>query len=169
MLRIIVAVMVFGAWMGGQSPAIAQENLPWTRVCDQDNSSQCRLVHQINVQREVDGELKTVGRLIRLTVLYVENRETKKRQPYLSAQFPLGVDLRPGAVIKIDQGKDIPIPYLQCKQSGCDASLLLDSNLLSALKAGNTLFVGFRPWGTEKVQVLQVSLRGFTAAVNTLN
>ena len=109
-----------------------------------------------------------MGKILGLAVIYVLAPKSKKREPYLSIQMPLGVDLRRGAVLRVDKGKEIPVQYLRCTNSGCDASLKLDSEILKALKAGNGLLVGFLPWGTNKTTVVNASLKGFTKAFKAI-
>ena len=150
--------------------ANAQQGPVWKTVCaDVENVKTCRISLGVHLQKKgEDGKQRVAGRVLALNVLYLENSETKERSPHLSVSVPLGVDIRPGAVLRIDQGKSIPIGYLRCTQSGCDASIKLDDKLLGALKAGSDLFVGFRPWGSTETSALKVSLTGFTKAFNSL-
>lgn len=151
-------------------PAGAQTTPVWKKTCpDAAKEETCRITQQHYLPKKgEDGRQHVAGRLLGLTVLYATDSGTKKRHPYLSVQMPMGVDLRPGAVLKVDNGKDIPVRYLRCTPSGCDASLRLDSGLLDALKAGNDLFVGFRPWGSARTTVVKASLTGFSKAYSSL-
>ncbi len=82
--------------------------------------------------------------------------------------MPLGVDLRPGAVLSIDKGQETKLVYLQCTNAGCDASLRLNPQMVRTLKAGNVINVGFRGWGQTKVTVVKASLKGFSRAFGRL-
>ena len=82
--------------------------------------------------------------------------------------MPLGVDLRPGAVIQIDKNKEINLPYLRCTNAGCDGSLVLNKKMLRSVLAGNDFNVGFRAWGSNKIQLVKASLSGFTKAFRRL-
>ena len=154
---VLVLGMVFSAGLQ------AQDVPKWSKACVNDkNPKTCRIIQLHYLNKMVDGKKQTLGKVLGLTVLYVENATTKKRQPVISVQMPLGLDLRVGAVLRIDQGKELQMPFLQCTVAGCDGSLPLDSTLLAAFKAGSMLKVGFRPWGTSTVSAVDASLSGFT-------
>ncbi|MDA1356100.1 MAG: invasion associated locus B family protein [Proteobacteria bacterium] len=162
----IAALMgVFMSVFGHVPAAHAQEAPIWQKVCgDEKKAETCRIVQQHFMNKVVDGKTQTIGRVVALTVIYVENQKTKKRSPYLSVDMPLGVDLRPGAVLRVDKGAEIPVAYLQCTQAGCAGSLPLTAPILETFTKGVTIKVGFRPWGTEQVSVVEASLKGFSAA-----
>jgi invasion protein IalB len=80
---------------------------------------------------------------------------------------PLGTVLTPGMAIKIDDGKDIKIPYTQCLPGGCMVDVIFDQDMLGKLKAGKSLFVAYRlPNGKDNT--LKVSLKGFATAVDAM-
>lgn len=150
--------------------ASAQNAPVWKKVCaDEKKAETCRITQELFVnQKGKDGERQVVGRILGLTVLYATDTKTNKRYPFLSVQLPLGVDLRPGAVLKVDKGEDIPVRYLRCRETGCDVSVQLDSALLKAFQAGNVLHVVFRPWGTAQARGVRASLQGFSKAFKGL-
>lgn len=159
-------------------PVHAQSNdTPWKKICpppaqeaQTPTKRACHIVQQLYLnKKDEDGTQKTAGRLLGLAVFHREDTSTKKRKTYLIVQMPLGVDLRPGAVLKVDEGKDIPLEFLQCTASGCDASLVLDASLLRSFRLGNRLLIGFRPMSTSKTVVVEASLKGFTKALRQLN
>lgn len=80
---------------------------------------------------------------------------------------PLGVRLPPGLSLQVDQTEEIKMPYQQCIKGGCRARLVIDRKLEAALKAGlqgTATFVN----GAGREVVLKISLKGFTAALNSL-
>ena len=143
---------------------------PWEKSCaDPKNQESCRITQNLFLsQKDAEGKQQTVGKILGLTVIYATDQDTKKRTPYLSIQMPLGVDLRPGAVVRVDEGEERPLPFLQCTTAGCDASLRLDPPILDSLKAGQKFLVGFRPWGQTQTTVVEASLTGFTKAFSSL-
>jgi len=170
---------------GAQEPALTETDLTtalqnplapvqgqgelWERACvDENDLSTCRIVQNLFVEREVDGKTERLGRVLQITVIYSGHPETGERVPYISMNLPLGVDLRPGAVVKVDSGVEIALPYLQCVNDGCAISAVLDDTLLSQLQQGQQLLVGFRAWGNTDTTVIPASLIGFTKAFNTL-
>lgn len=166
-IKMIVTLLVLSV---AAVSAGAQSANVWQRVCENGNDAQsCRITQELFVtQTGADGTGQVAGRILGLHVLYAIEEPTGRWLPYLSVQMPMGVDLRPGAVLKVDQGADIPIQYLRCTEAGCDASIQLQPPLLQALQAGNTLFVGFRAWGSEETTVLGASLIGFSRAYEAL-
>ncbi len=162
-LFVLAVAMLFA------SGASAQEKHVWLRSCvDNKKPTTCRIGQQLFLSKKIEGKQKNMGLVLGLTVLYLKNSKTGKRSPYISIRMPLGVDLRPGAIMRIDKGPETRLVYLQCTNAGCDASLPIDSKNLKALKAGNTLNVGFRPWGRTRVTVVKASLKGFTKAFRGL-
>ncbi len=152
------------------SHSLAQTPGIWKKVCaDQADARTCRLRQDLFLQKKNDkGKLETVGRVLRLNVVYSQLDGGGKRVPFLSIQMPLGIDLRPGMVFQIDGANEIQLPFLRCTAQGCDASARLKSNLLRNMKAGNELKVGFRRWGDTKVSLITASLKGFTAAFSQI-
>jgi len=147
----------------------AQKKSSWRLICaDGLKPETCKIIQTLFLSKKIQGKQRAVGRILGLTVIYLPAPKSKKREPYLSIQMPLGVDLRRGAVLRVDKGKEIPVQYLRCTNSGCDASLKLDSEILKALKAGNGLLVGFIAWGGNKTTAVNASLKGFAKAFETL-
>ena len=147
----------------------AQENSSWELICaDGLKPETCRITQMLFLSKKIQGKQRAVGRILGLTVIYVLAPKSKIREPYLSIQMPLGVDLRRGAVLRVDKGKEIPVQSLRCSKSGCDASLKLDSRFIKALKAGNSLSVGFLPWGSNKTTAVNAPLKGFAKAFKIL-
>tara|TARA_B100000676_G_C17730123_1_gene655920 strand:+ start:97 stop:618 length:522 start_codon:yes stop_codon:yes gene_type:complete len=157
------SLIILGFSFVGLNKAASEE--PWKVICDNPKQMKtCLIRQQLFLRKNIDGKEKMVGRVLSLTVIYGAQPPKKVRTPYLSVQMPLGLDLRPGAVMRIDSGKEYRLEFLQCTTNGCDASIILDQNLIRALKMGNQLQVGFRPWGTDKTNVVPASLSGFTKA-----
>lgn len=135
----------------------------WRLQCsDTNDASTCSMNQELFLQQTVDGELQTVGRLLNLTIVYLNAGE--ERVPFMSLQMPLGVDLRPGGVMRVDEESETSLEFLRCTEAGCDASARVTPDLLAQLRSGSVLRVGFRPWGSEQVTAVEASLIGFTAA-----
>lgn len=143
------------------APALASTSA-WRLVCaDENDASTCRMNQELFLQQSVDGEVQTVGRLLNLTIVYLNTNG--ERLPFMSLQMPLGVDLRPGGVMRVDEETETSLEFLRCTEAGCDASARLTPQLLAQMRAGSMLRVGFRPWGSEQVTAVEASLVGFTA------
>ncbi len=165
-----VTLAILGAvFLIGSSVVEAASQPVWQKVCvDRSNPKSCRITQQLFLKKNVNGEEKIVGKILKLSVVYVLNKKTEKREPHLILQMPLGIDLRVGAALKIDKGKEIPLQFLQCTKAGCDTSLKLDNQLLQSLKAGIDLNVGFKAWGSNQTTVIKASLKGFTRSFSAL-
>ncbi|WP_158091231.1 invasion associated locus B family protein [Thalassospira mesophila] len=173
---VFAAVGAFMAIAAGTAPAMAQNADPaaskgplWKKECDDKNPDRCQIGQQVFLQKDVDGKKETVGRILAVTVQKAVNPKTKAEVSILTMQLPLGVDLRPGIVIKVDDGSEMKVLYGKCTNAGCDAALVMSDDMVNAMKAGATLFVGFRAWGNEQTQVIKASLTGFTAALGSIS
>ena len=168
---ILTAGLVFTLDLAAQVSVdlAAQKKSSWRLICaDGLKPETCRITQTLFLTKKIQGKQRAVGRILGLTVIYVPAPKSKIREPYLSIQMPLGVDLRRGAVLRVDKGKKIPVRYLRCTKSGCDASLKLDSRFIKALKAGNALSVGFLAWGGNKTTAVNAPLKGFAKAFKIL-
>jgi invasion protein IalB len=104
------------------------------------------------------------------TVLAVAvGRVADTANPGMLIILPLGIWLPPGVVLKVDQGKEIPVRIERCERRGCQVELLLEPNVLKLFKAGtqaDVLFQIYDAQGRPKTVGVPFSLLGFTAALN---
>ena len=157
MRHIVLSIFALVSILFVVSEVQAQEEPTWKKVCvDTKKPETCRLVQEHYLVQTIDGKQKTLGRILGLTVVYIDD-SSKRRQLVLSIQMPLGVDLRAGAAFRVDGGKDVNAPFLQCTGNGCDVSVKLDSKLLESFKAGRELVVAFRPWGGGETKMVKSS------------
>lgn len=147
---------------GGQSDS------PWQKACITTNEGQevCHIQQEIFVRREVNGEMQTVGRLVLAMVRRVNTPDGPA--VILDMWLPLGSNLPVGARMVIDQGEETALNFQQCNRNGCLVRRSLDEATLNLLKLGNTMRVGFLPFGSDQTVVGELTLQGFTAAFNTL-
>jgi invasion protein IalB len=85
--------------------------------------------------------------------------------------LPLGIELPPGAALKIGQGDDVPAQIRRCMRHGCEVELLLEPAILARLKAGteaNVLFQIVGDQGQPRTVGVPFSLLGFTAALEEI-
>lgn len=80
-----------------------------------------------------------MGRILNFTALYLDTEGG--RLPFMSLQMPLSVDLRPGAVMRVDENEELALKFLRCTNAGCDASIRLKPALLGQMRAGSLLRV----------------------------
>lgn len=87
--------------------------------------------------------------------------------PGMIILLPLGIALPPGVELRIDGGAEIEAPVERCERQGCQVEMLLEPDLLTALKGGSRVDVDFHVHGQDGLQRVRVpvSLLGFTAAL----
>jgi hypothetical protein len=73
-----------------------------------------------------------------------------------------------GVVFQVDDRDEVKLPFLTCLPRGCVASLLLAQNQQQEMVKAKALKVSFRPLGSDKVAIVEVSLKGFDKAVKAL-
>ncbi|MGB0713271.1 MAG: invasion associated locus B family protein [Gammaproteobacteria bacterium] len=88
-------------------------------------------------------------------------------KPLAVITVPLGVALKTGLGLSIDEANPTPVPYSICVPAGCQAIGPLDDTMVEALKKGNKLSILFISPEGKKLRA-DLSLSGFTAAMNAL-
>ncbi|SIT65746.1 Invasion protein IalB, involved in pathogenesis [Ectothiorhodosinus mongolicus] len=135
------------------------EHGDWILLCAETPDGQrCEMVQTLS-QRDNGREQRLVQTNIGIT---------PNGQRLLQIVMPLGIDLRSGIAITIDEGEEIQLPYQTCLPDGCLVLFPLDDTWFNRMRAGNELRIGFRGFGQSEVLVIEKSLRGFTAASNGL-
>lgn len=76
---------------------------------------------------------------------------------------PFGLAMAPGAQVKIDDGKEIPLKYSFCHPRGCTAETPATKEIIDQLKKGQKLIVIFTNTLSKRLG-LPVPLNGFTKA-----
>lgn len=83
----------------------------------------------------------------------------------ISAIAPLGVLIPYGLRAKIDGGAETGMPYSRCLQTGCFASSPMSDETVNRMKKGNVAAFSI---ALDREVTVNISLRGFTAAFNSL-
>ena len=148
----------------------ADRGIPaWKVICTDAQDPQTCIIQQKHYPvQKPKGQQGRVGTVLTLSIRFAHKPGETIRKPYLRMQLPLGVDLRCGMVMRIDKGKETTGTYLRCLNTGCEVNFLMKDNMVVGLKAGRVFRVGFVPLGSEKVLVVEASLKGFTKAFNML-
>lgn len=122
----------------------------WNLICENDK---CQAVQQLFVTTE-----EARSRVLSASVVQIQT------QKVLQLVLPLGLDLRPGIVVRVDESEEQHFPVTTCINDGCVVLMSLTDALYGSLKAGNKMKVGFRPFNSEQTLVVEASLKGFTKA-----
>lgn len=154
------SVLLAALWATG--PVWAQKSTrfdDWISVCtERDGVERCEIRQVLSVDGK-DGKTPVM-------VATVAKMSAGKLA--LQLVLPLGIDVRPGVVMAIDEKTERPVPVLTCVQSGCVSIVELDDALGSDLRAGRKMKVGFRPFSTDQTMVVELSLAGYANASQTI-
>ncbi|OOC48719.1 invasion associated locus B family protein [Thioalkalivibrio versutus] len=131
----------------------------WEVACiDTPNGERCQMQQTLQIQDE-----QAQGLFLQATI------RRDGDQHVIEVLVPLGVDLRPGIRMQVDDaGEEMDAGYVTCVQQGCVAGRELNSQQMSSLRGGQALTVAFRALHQEQPFVFDVSLMGFTDASNEL-
>ena len=150
------------AALGAIGPVWAQNSTrfdDWISVCaERDGAERCEIRQVLSVDGK-DGKTP-------IMVASVAKMSAGKLA--LQLVLPLGIDVRPGVVMAIDEKAERPAPVLTCVQSGCISMVELDDAFGSELRAGRKMKVGFRPFNTDQTMVVELSLAGYSKASQTI-
>lgn len=102
-------------------------------------------------------------RVLHIAVGYLPEKEN----PVAIFTLPLGMALPPGVQLQVDEGEKVRFPIEVCTPDGCRAGLEVKPKLMKILKAGSKAKVTFANMQRQGLTV-PVSLKGFTAAMNSL-
>lgn len=148
--RFLFGALLYSCMIFMSSSLRAEVHGDWRVDCENER---CQASQQLFV-----GEGEERSRVLSANVLQVQ------QELLLQMVLPLGVDLRPGVVVRIDQAEEQSFNFVTCLADGCVVLLPLQDKLLSALRAGSKLKVGFRPFSSDQTLVVELSLSGFTKA-----
>ncbi|HET58143.1 MAG TPA: invasion associated locus B family protein [Deltaproteobacteria bacterium] len=127
----------------------------WMVICvEKDDGTVCTMRQTQDLKTE-----QVSGRLVRATV-----GTRPDGTAIMELMLPLGLDLRAGIAVKVDDKPEFGASFLTCTKDGCMVLLPLDEKLLASLKSGNVARVFSRPFGSEKAMVITISLMGFSRA-----
>ncbi len=89
----------------------------------------------------------------------------KKNEPVSMMTLPLGVGLRAGVLIQVDDNKSGQAPYEYCDKVGCRVTMKLGKEAVETMRKGKVMNVSFATVQRQKVAV-PVSLKGFNEALD---
>jgi invasion protein IalB len=161
---LVVAVLACGLLSLAAAPATAQGTVrsvhqDWQVRCDTPpgaQGEQCALIQSVTAEDRAN---------IGLTVIVLKTADQKSRLMRVVA--PLGVLLPSGLGLKIDQADIGRTGFVRCLQNGCIAEVVMDDNLVSKLRSGQTAtFIIFQT--PEEGIGFPMSLKGFSEGYSKL-
>ncbi len=159
LLGLLLAIAGLPAFAADKKPEAETAFGDWQVECEMatDGKPRCFLT-QTQLLKENNA------RLLKMSVGYIG----PKGEPVLVAVLPLGIDLRAGVMMKLDEGGDVPLILQQCVQDGCVASKVLDAKGLAAFAKARTLRLGVLPYAGTQSVAMTVSLKGISAGLDAL-
>ncbi|WP_207462139.1 invasion associated locus B family protein [Azospirillum sp. SYSU D00513] len=131
----------------------------WAVECEQTPGGENRcFLSQTQLLKENNA------RLLKASIGYLGPQD----QPMLVLVLPLGVDLRAGIAMKVDDAPQISLPYQQCVQDGCTGALPLDGPTLTALRKAKRIQIGMLPYGGKQTVTIDVSPNGLARGMDAL-
>lgn len=138
------------------APALAQQKPPtngWYKVCSkQEDNDIC------NVQFQ---SVASTGQLV--TAVSLAEIKGKINRRVFQVTVPIGRLIPAGIKVKVDDKKEVTIPYTYCFPQSCMAEVQLDDNLVALLKSGSAMSITSTNF-QNKPNPVDVTLAGFTAA-----
>jgi len=107
---------------------------PWTKVCTKDQAKPdskeaCMTIREVWLD---------TGQFVAAAVLIEPKGEPKK---VLRVTLPLGMMLKAGTRVTIDQGQPLQDQYVACLPNGCFADFEVTAEFIASLKKGKTLLL----------------------------
>ena len=132
----------------------------WQTECEAapDGPPRCFLSQ---TQFIVDEKTKAKSRLIKLALGYFG----PNGQGVMVVVLPLGVDLRAGAALRVDDGTPMALTFQQCLQDGCVANMALDDKTVAALKKSKKAQIDLKPYNGAQAMAITVSTKGITDGI----
>jgi invasion protein IalB len=151
-------------------PAAAQEAQPkvgerigdWVFQCQAVSASEniCGLVQTI-----IDNNTKQ--QVVGVAIRYAGAGESKRLGMFVTV--PLGIFLGSGIGGKIDAADQFKFNLITCNQRGCQGAAEITPAMLTDLKKGQRLIVGFKARADANTIAVPVSLKGFTDALKAID
>ena len=144
-------------------PLLAEEKAEiygdWGRKCETPkglDQELCFIFQNLSIK-------ESGKRVMHITAGYLP----KQDKPAMVFTLPLGVALRPGIRVKVDESEPMNVGYNICLNTGCRAGMELTEKTITLLKQGSKVVITFvSPQG--KGLNVPVSLKGFTDAFDSL-
>lgn len=158
---ILFLILLWSGIAAAQEPSdvVVNQHRDWLSLCGTvAGNARCEIQQTLSVGEE-GSEQPVMQTTISLT---------REGGPLMELILPLGVHVSEGVVFQVDEGERMRVPYQLCTPEGCIVLLRLDEELLTMMRAGNNMRVGFWVFGDEDLKVAPISLMGFTAAMATL-
>lgn len=143
------------------TPKVGERIGDWIFQCQALSATEniCGLVQTI-----VDN--KTKRQVVGIAIRYAGKGADRRLGMFVTV--PLGIFLGSGVGGKIDDGDQFKFNLQSCNQRGCQAAIEVKKDMVSELKKGKRLIVGFKARADSNTIAVPVSLKGFTAGLKSI-
>lgn len=146
---------------GGAQPQAQQQNQDaWVKICEpipggENKDKKVCLTHH----ERIDGNTGIV--VVSAAIRQIEGQD---KSAFL-VTVPLGMVLPNGAMVRVDEGKPVQLPYIFCHVGGCLAEHEATPEIIDGLKKGGKLGILVVNAASRKPLVYEIPLTGFTKAI----
>ena len=141
------------------APEDGQKFGDWTARCESDPNNPAAGTRCFVFQSVIDTEKN------RPVMMFAVSQEPEIRAVIV---LPLGIDLRSGIELTVDESYAKRHPFIFCIQDGCQSHVKMDDSLVGNFKRGIKGSIAFRTLPGGQVVRVPFSLKGFTAALSSL-
>ena len=145
------------------APKDGEKFRDWTVKCEQFKDRNDRKFTQCHIFQDLKHKDRGI-RLLHMAVAYPPN---SPKQPVGILTMPLGVYLPAGVTMQVDKRDPVKLVFERCEPVGCKAGFPIEDSMLNAFRKGAQARITFHDMRRQSVTI-PVSLRGFTAAFNSL-
>jgi invasion protein IalB len=143
------------------APKDGDKSGDWSFSCpktDDKKAPSCQLVQVLMIEK--DGQK---GRLLQLTLAPQADKSI-----IMVALLPLGLHIPSGVAAKVDEEQQRAMILQRCTGIGCEAAMKLDDAMITEMKKGTALRIGFNTDSQGNTMVAPASLKGLTDALAKL-
>ena len=155
----------------------------WTKECDKNNKKNCAIAINNQVPIPDSDKKQTLATASiqlatatqnKMTLIDGEEKtyklkEENKLVPVLIIKFPLNVDLTKAPLVQIDKKKQLNIPFTHCNANeGCVTTAGIKNEMIKRLKEGKELTLISAIYGSEQNLIINLPLKGFSKAYDSL-
>jgi len=161
---VIVFAISFPAFATSEQPkAVTETYGDWQVVCKETSGKRlCAAVQQVAGQ--IEGQPNAKQRLIAVEIIRSGASATG------SMILPFGINVSKGVSLGLDKTpeKAPRIPFKTCIPAGCIVPLDFGPQAVDALKKAQMISVGFEGASDGREKTMEVSLKGFAAAFESI-
>ncbi len=132
----------------------------WVKLCEKAPAAaeKGKKKKELKVCLTHHEQLESTSGMVLVSVAIREIEGQKKKG--LMVMVPLGMQLRPGVLVKFDDGKPMNLPFTLCHPMGCTAEVEATKEVLDKMKKAKNIAVGAINIGGKTIG-FRVPMQGF--------